>query len=135
MAARRSPAVGDALHAVAQQPDDAALEIDAFDAVELDLRAVVPGKDLLRRRCDLGLRLLQSGWRGIASIACSSSRAWFLAMTTWLSSCRLMSEESVSQTRRTSSSARPGRLQRGRMILAFTVTDALAMLQPFALSA
>ena len=44
--ARRLP-VGDALHAVLQQSDDAPLEIDALDAVEFDLGAVVPGKDLL----------------------------------------------------------------------------------------
>ena len=43
----RQLTVGDALHAVAQQPDDAPLEIDALDAVEFDLGAVVPGKDFL----------------------------------------------------------------------------------------
>ena len=38
-----------------QQPDDAPLEIDALDAVEFDLGAVVPGKDLLRDVLGLGL--------------------------------------------------------------------------------
>ena len=41
---RRQPAFLDALDAVAQQPQDAAFEIDAFDAVEPQLRLVVPGE-------------------------------------------------------------------------------------------
>ena len=122
---------GDALHAVAQQADDAALEVDAFDAIELDLRPVMPGQDLLRTpRWPSPEPPCSRAGLPMASSACSSMRAWFLAITTWLSSCRLMSDDSVSQTSLTSSSARPGRVQRGRMTFALTVTLALAMAQP-----
>src|SRR5262245_32959668 len=44
----RRLAVGHALHAIAQEPDDTAFEVDAFDAVELDLSPIMLGEDLLR---------------------------------------------------------------------------------------